>query len=307
VPAQRDPAGNAVADVDEPGVAKVTGPALEGSSGTVFRQFSFASAGACHCVYYAGEPHQPALLVMQEIAGLSPGLILFAERLIAAGYSVYLPWLFGPFRDRAPLRNALRLCISREFGYLRAGRSAPVTDWLRALSAHISRHHGNAPIGAIGMCLTGGFVIPLIIDPQVRAAVAAQPSVPCSLLYAGWGIRASQKLGALNVTAEQISQARSRLMSGAAELLAVRCRADRICPAEKIQRLQREFPRGLLAIEYGEPTARNALGARSHATYTKEYRIAPAEPAEHFARQAFDDLLQFLARNLCAGRTFPAD
>lgn len=290
-----------IADVDEAGIARAGGPPLEG-----FQQFSFAAAGACHCVYYSGEPSRPALLVMQEIAGLSPGLILFAERLKAAGYAVYLPWMFGPFLDRAPLRNALRLCISREFGYLRAGRSAPVTDWLRALSAHISRHHGNAPIGAIGMCLTGGFAIPLIIDPQVKAAVAAQPSVPCSLRFAGWGVRGSQRLGALHVTAQQISQVRSRLLSGDAALLAVRCRADRICPHEKMERLQQEFPSGLQVIEYGEATDRNVLGARPHATYTREYRIAPAE-ADHFARRAFDDLLQFLGRHLRPQRTFPTD
>jgi hypothetical protein len=132
----------------------------------------------------------------------------------------------------------------------------------------------------------------------VRAAVAAQPSVPCSLLFAGSGLRASNKLGALNVTALEISQARARLASGAAQLLAVRCRADRICPAEKLERLRQEFPVGLEVHEYGAAEARNTLGARPHATYTKEYRIAPPEAADHYARQAFFDLVQFLDRNL---------
>jgi dienelactone hydrolase len=91
-------------------------------------------------------------------------------------------------------------------------------------------------------------------------------------------------------------------MTGSAQLLAVRCHADRICPPEKIERLQREFPHGLEVIQYGEPTDRNTLGARPHATYTKEYRIAPPGEKDHYARRAFDDLLQFLARNLPADR-----
>jgi dienelactone hydrolase len=266
----------------------IAGPELPG-----FQQFSFGFRGASHCVYYAGDRSHPALLVMPEIAGLSPGLIYFAQRLVAARFQVYVPWLFGPFQRRAPLRNVLRLCISREFGYLRAGRPAPVADWLRALVQHISCHNRNAPVGAIGMCLTGSFVIPLIIDPKVPVAVAAQPSVPCSLLFAAWGIGAPAKMRALNVSSEQISQARARLTSEQARLLAVRCRADRICPADKMARLQQEFPVGLTVKEYGEVDSRNRVGDRPHALYTKEFRILRPDQVEHYARRAFADLVQF--------------
>jgi hypothetical protein len=37
---------------------------------------------------------------------------------------------------------------------------------------------------------------------------------------------------------------------------------------------------------YGESSDPNVLGARPHATYTREYRIAPAE-SDHFARRAY--------------------
>ena len=283
---------SAIPDLRELNGERASGPALQG-----FQQFSFAFEGACHCVYYSGERSHPALLLMPEIAGLSPGLIYFGQRLAASGFQVYLPWLFGPFAQRARVRNVLRLCIAREFAHLRAGRSAPITRWLRALAQHISRHNGDVQIGVIGMCLTGGFAIPLIIDPRVRAAVAAQPSVPCSLLFAACGIRAPTTMSALNVSMQELSDARARLASGTAHLLAVRCRADRICPADKIERLQQEFPNGLSIKEYGAPDARNALGARPHALYTKEYRIAPEQP-DHFARRAFQDLLQFFERHL---------
>jgi dienelactone hydrolase len=269
-------------DGTAPGCARVAGPALEG-----FEQFSFASGRDVHPVYYAGDPLDPPLLLLPELAGFSPGLRMFAERLIAARFRVYMPWLFGPFGRRAPLRNGIRLCVSREFAYLRAGTSSPVTAWLRTLTAHISQHSGGARIGAIGMCLTGAFAIPLIIDPRVAAAVAAQPAAPL------W-----PPSGQLNVSDGEIAAARARLAGGEAHLLAVRCRPDRVCPRAKIERLQREFPVGLEVREYGEPDERNGLGERPHATFTREYRIAPDASAEHYSRRAFADLVAFFEKHL---------
>lgn len=267
-----------------------------------FTHFDFASEGIAHRIYRAGDAAHPPLLVLPEIAGVAPGLLMFAERLIAARYQVYIPWLFGPLGERAPVRNALRLCISREFANLRAGVSAPVTAWIRALASHISETNGGGRVGAIGMCLTGAFVIPLIIDPKVVAAVAAQPSVPMSLLFARFGVGGGSRRSELNVSDEHIAAARARLDAGAAHMLAVRCRADRICPPEKLARLQREFPVGLEVRQYGRPEDRNPLGDRPHATFTKEYRLVPDAGAEHHSRQALSDLLAFFERHLRSGQ-----
>ena len=78
----------------------------------------------------------------------------------------------------------------------------------------------------------------------------------------------------------------------------MRCRADRICPREKLERLLREFPAGLELREYGEPDDRNRVGERPHATFTKEYRIEPDAAADHHSRQAFADLIAFFDRHL---------
>jgi len=282
-----------MSDGTVPGAMRAAGPAL-----ARFEQFSFASGRIAHTVYYAGDHEAPPLLLMPEIAGFSPGLRMFAERLIEARFRVYIPWLFGPFGKRTPVRNGIRLCVSREFAYLRAGVSSPVTTWLRALTAHISEHSGGARVGAIGMCLTGAFAIPLIIDPRVVAAVAAQPAAPLSLLFAAFGIERERRSGQLNVSDREIAAARARLDAGEAHLLAIRCRPDRICPRAKIKRLQREFPVGLEVREYVGVDERNCLGERPHATFTKEYRIAPNAPAEHYSRRAFSDLVAFFDRHL---------
>ena len=263
-----------------------------------FEQFFFAAGPLAHPVYYAGDPDSPPVLLLPEIAGFSPGLILFAERLIEARFRVFVPWLFGPLGARAPLRNGMHLCVSREFAYLRAGVSSPITAWLRALTAHISRHSGARPVGAIGMCLTGAFAIPLIIDPQVVAAVAAQPAVPLSPLFTALGIGRERQLSRLNVSDGEIAAARARLETGAVHLLAVRCRSDRICPRAKIERLRSEFPVGLEIREYVQVGDRNRLGERPHATFTKEYRLEPNAPADHYSRRALADLVEFLERYL---------
>jgi dienelactone hydrolase len=44
-------------------------------------------------VYRAGVG--PAVIVIHEIPGIHPGMLAFARRLLEAGYTVYLPSLFG--------------------------------------------------------------------------------------------------------------------------------------------------------------------------------------------------------------------
>jgi dienelactone hydrolase len=258
----------------------------------------FTHEGASHDVYRAGSLQAPPLLLLHELPGVAPGLLLFAERLLAAGFQVHIPHLFGVVGQRQPLRNIVRLCVSREFAYLRAGVSAPVTRWLRALVAQISADNAGGNVGVIGMCLTGAFVIPLILHPSVVAAVAAQPSVPLSALHLLTGSEGGEQAAALNVSADDIAAARMRLQTGESHLLAVRCRADRLCPADKLQRLQQEFPVGLQLREYGTEQQRNAIGARPHAIYTKEYRLANEADADHPSRQAYADLLLFLRTHL---------
>lgn len=64
-------------------MSDIPGPALAG-----YAQFSFAFAGIVHPVYHTGRRADPAVLVMQELPGLAPGLQLFAQRLVAAGFQV---------------------------------------------------------------------------------------------------------------------------------------------------------------------------------------------------------------------------
>src|ERR1700758_749137 len=131
-------------------------------------------------VYVAGAG--PAVIVMTEMPGISPHVARFARWVRDAGFTVYMPSLFG--RDGA-VPDAeegaavfRRACVSAEFRALATNRSSPVTDWLRAL-ARLAHHECGGPgVGAIGMCVTGGFALSMALDPVVLAPVLAQPGVP---------------------------------------------------------------------------------------------------------------------------------
>ena len=67
-----------------------------------FDHSMFTHDGRAHEVFRAGTG--PAVIVIHEMPGLHPGVVEFAQRLIVAGYTVFLPSLFG--RPGEPFSNA---------------------------------------------------------------------------------------------------------------------------------------------------------------------------------------------------------
>jgi dienelactone hydrolase len=90
---------------------------------------------------------------------------------------VYAPVLFGSAdaanAEKPTLGRILSLWISREFTLLAANKASPVTEWLRALARLAHEECGGHGIGAIGMCLTGGFALSMALEPVVLARVRA--------------------------------------------------------------------------------------------------------------------------------------
>ncbi|MEU9007959.1 dienelactone hydrolase family protein, partial [Streptomyces sp. NPDC048551] len=121
----------------------------------------------------------PAVIIMAEIPGITPKVLRFAERVADTGCTAVLPVLFGkPGRDPDPaahgwtgaartLASALwEVCVSREFTLLATGRSSRVVGWLRALAAAEHERCGGPGVGAVGMCLTGGFALAMATDER---------------------------------------------------------------------------------------------------------------------------------------------
>lgn len=104
-----------------------------------FDRYEATYDGVTHTVFRAGSG--PAVIVMHEIPNLHPGVIAFAQRVVAAGFTVYMPSLFGEpgatLTAATSARSMLRACISKEFATCATRKTSPVTSWLRALAHHV--------------------------------------------------------------------------------------------------------------------------------------------------------------------------
>jgi hypothetical protein len=158
------------------------GMSLGQQIGPEFQAFDFTHARRTHEVFRGGSG--PAVLVLHEIPGLHPGVIDFSRRLIAAGYTVYLPSLFGrpaaPATGREIARSLVQVCVAREFTKL-VDRTSLVTGWLRALAASAYCECGGPGVGVIGMCFTGGFALATALErPAIR------PESPSTGSWRSW-------------------------------------------------------------------------------------------------------------------------
>src|SRR6516164_8569191 len=131
-------------------------------------------------VWVAGKG--PAVIVMAEMPGISPHVARFARWVRDAGFTVYMPSLFG--RDGA-VPNVeegaavfQRACVSIEFRALAGNQSSPVTHWLRRLARQAHQECGGPGVGAIGMCFTGNFALTMMLEPSMLAPVLSQPALP---------------------------------------------------------------------------------------------------------------------------------
>src|SRR5437763_12611334 len=101
-----------------------------------FRHREIALDGVTKKVHVAGSG--PAVIVMTGMPGISPHVARFARWVRDAGFTVYMPSLFG--RDGAVpgveegAAVFQRACVSAEFRAFAGGQSSPVTRWLRALA-----------------------------------------------------------------------------------------------------------------------------------------------------------------------------
>jgi dienelactone hydrolase len=200
-----------------------------------YARFDFDDGRWTRSVYRRGTG--PAVIVIHEIPGLHPLVIRFADRVAAAGMTVFLPSLFGePGRPvsmgYAMGQMARNICIHREFNVWSGGRSSPIVDWLRALARKAKDECGGKGVGAVGMCFTGGFALAMMTEPAVVAPVLSQPSMPASV-FAG--------KGAIDASADEIACARKRFNDEDLSMIGLRFKSDKAVPDERFATYRREF------------------------------------------------------------------
>ncbi len=252
-----------------------------------FERATFTHQERTHPVYRAGAG--PAVIVIHELPGIHPGVVTFAQRLVDAGYTVYLPSLFGrpgePLAVGATLRSVLRVCVAREFTIL-ADRTSPVATWLRALAAKAHGECGGPGVGAVGMCFTGGFALAMAVEPAVLAPVVSQPALPAPL--------SARRRAAVGLDAADFAQVKARTRGGLCAL-GLRFTDDRGCPGERFQTLRRELGEGFEGIEIdSSPGNPHGIPSRAHAVLTVDLVDRPGHPT----RAALDRVMAFLSERL---------
>lgn len=136
--------------------------------------------GQSKTVYVAGTG--PAVIVMPEMPGISPDVARFARWVRDAGFTVYLPSLFGIDGAYPTVAGGdqivRRACVSAEFRAFAGGGTSPVVSWLRALARSAHEECGGPGVGTVGMCFTGNFALTMTLESAVIAPVLGQPSLP---------------------------------------------------------------------------------------------------------------------------------
>jgi dienelactone hydrolase len=209
-----------------PDIAATTAPARSLNADDALEDFvhrDITIDEATKRVHVAGSG--PAVIVMTEMPGISPHVARFARWVRDAGFTVYMPSLFG--RDGAVpeveegLAVFQRACVSAEFRAMAGNASSPVTQWLRALARQAHGECGGPGVGAIGMCFTGNFALTMMLEPKMLAPVLSQPSLPL------------KEPAGLEIAPDEIKAVRERLERENLTVLAYRFTGDKICRAER--------------------------------------------------------------------------
>jgi dienelactone hydrolase/uncharacterized protein (DUF952 family) len=242
-----------------------------------FARRSIELLGTMRHVFVGGEG--PAIIVMHEVPGLHPGVLDFARRLNRAGFSTYLPSMFGtPGRAVTPsyiAQSFATVCISREFSVWASDQNSPMVEWMRGLAHLAHQERGGPGVGAIGMCLTGGFALGMMVDPVVVAPVLSQPS-----------------LGIDKATCQAVAQ---RAVQDDISVMGLRFTGDPLVSPQRFAALRDLLGDRFIAVDI-DSKAGNAHGISrtAHSVLTMHFVDEPQHPTA----LALTRLLEFFAQRL---------
>ena len=167
----------------------------------------------------------PAVIVMPEMPGISPHVARFGRWVRDAGFTVFMPSLFGRDGAVATAEEGAavfqKACVSAEFRALAANQSSPVTQWLRGLARLVHEECGGPGVGAIGMCFTGNFALTMMLEPAVLAPVLSQPSLPLN------------DPAGIEIAPEDVAAVAERLEREDLTVMGYRFKGDRFCTAQR--------------------------------------------------------------------------
>jgi dienelactone hydrolase len=246
-------------------------------------KFSLSHGSITHDVYREGEG--PAVVLMHELPGMTPGCLRAATRIVECGFRVYLPLFFGHPNEYSITDGIFStvLCIRHEFNVFTTHGKSPIAEWLRELCRRADDECGYRGVGLIGMCLTGNVVLSVMLEPSVSVPVMCEPSLP--FLH-----KAS-----LGAPEEDIEDAKQRAKD--APILAFRFASDNKCPKERFDTLRNTFKENICTVEIPTgPENPFDIPGNAHSVLSGDYpnQCDPNHPVQH----AFDEILLRFKRDL---------
>jgi dienelactone hydrolase len=256
--------------------------------------------GITKLVHVAGTG--PGVIVMAEMPGISPHVARFSRWVRDAGFTVYMPSLFGRDGVVASAEQGVaifqRACVSAEFRALSANVSSPVTQWLRALARLAHRECGGPGVGAIGMCFTGNFALTMMLEPSMLAPVLSQPSLPLN------------DPGGIEIAPDDIAAVRERLDREDLTVLAYRFEGDKFCTAQRFAAYAEKLGDRFIARVLPDSAANTDVPpffaqhvTTPHSVVTVHLIDEAGEPTT----AARDEILAFFARRLGSGADIADD
>lgn len=258
-----------------------------------FTTFDFTHDGLTRTVYRRGQG--PGVIVMHEVPGITPQVKACAERIADAGFTVFMPCMFGTPNKPLSVPYALgqmfqAICIRKEFTCLSRGQSSPITDWLRALARKAHAELGGPGVGAVGMCLTGGFALTLMLEPAMIAPVLSQPSLPMPLP----GL-AKKNGPEIDIAPQDLDRVAQRLRDENLTVLGLRFTEDPFCPTARFDMLRQKLGDRFEAIEIdSSPGNPHGFSKMAHCVLTIEFKDTPGFPTH----EAMDRVIEFYRERL---------
>jgi dienelactone hydrolase len=258
-----------------------------------FKRREVALDGVTKAVHVAGTG--PAVIVMTEMPGISPHVARFARWVRDAGFTVYMPSLFGrdgavasAEKGTAVLQQA---CVSAEFRALAANQSSPVTKWLRSLARFAHDECGGPGVGAIGMCFTGNFALTMMLEPSMLAPVLSQPSLPLN------------NPAGIEIAPDEVKAVRERLERDDLTVMAYRFEGDKFCMAQRFAAYTEALGDRFIGRVLPDSAANNDLAPFFERHVTTPHSVVTAHLIDEAGQPtiaARDEILAFFKQRLAS-------
>ncbi|SFR69890.1 Dienelactone hydrolase family protein [Agromyces sp. CF514] len=234
----------------------------------------------------------PGVILLPEIPGIMPSTIALGDRLVAEGFTVVMPSLFG-VPGRRPgaagqVATVARLCVTAEFRAFSRDLRGPVTDFLRLVAVELAARTPGRGVGIVGMCFTGGFAIATAVTTdRIAATVVSQPAAPFPVTPSR-----ARSVGVPGADLERYAAAHA---DGPACVVGLRFTRDLKSSRGRLVALQRHL--GDTAVVVPIPSGRDARDgtpAGAHSVLTGDVREEP--PNQAFAER--EKIFEFLRERL---------